>query len=103
MGDTASPQEVERALTVLMQRDPDVARGIVREQLGRVADETVAGVNTRGLPDPDGGAKFAAALRGNRRTAENTAAAIEGAAGAPILEDIDRLEHFRPTRTRSLS
>jgi hypothetical protein len=85
---TASPQEVQRATAVLPNQ---TARGVVREELGRTADKTVGGLDNMGRPDQYGGSKFAREMRGNAREAGNINAAITGAAGQPVADDINRL------------
>lgn len=91
LGPGASPQEVRQAAGMLMGQDPAAARGIVREELGRRADRTVAGLDNTGQPDQYGGSKFARTMRADRGTDMNTSAAMEAVAGPPISEDIQRL------------
>lgn len=86
-----SPQEVRRAITNIAQQDPAAASGIVREQLGRMADKTVGGLDNAARPDQFGGAKLARMMRGDARTAENINAAVSAAAGQPAANDINKL------------
>lgn len=90
MGDAPSPQEVTRATSVLMGRDPAITRGVVREQLGRLADKTVGGLDSSGRPDQFAGAKLAREMRAGRK-GQNIDAAIEAASGAPVKEEINRV------------
>jgi hypothetical protein len=87
----SSPDAVRRDVGYIAAEDPNLARGLVREEMGRRADKTVGGLDNTGQPDQYGGAKFARALRGNPREAGNIGAAIETAAGPPVNEDVQRL------------
>jgi hypothetical protein len=91
MGDKASPAEVGQATTFLAGQNPQATRGLVREQIGRVADRTVAGLDSAGRPDQFGGAKLARELRGNARERDNIEAAIRAAAGPNAEQNVSRL------------
>lgn len=86
-----SPREVSRALQNIGQQNPQAARGVVREELGRTADRTVGGLDNAARPDQYGGAKLARALQGDARTGENVHAAITATGGQPVADDIGRL------------
>jgi hypothetical protein len=91
MGDRPSPQEVQRAVTNLAAENPQATSGLVREQVGRVADRTVAGLDSAGRPDQFGGAKLARELRGNARERDNIETAIRTAAGPNAEQNVSRL------------
>lgn len=83
-----SPREVTRALQNMGRQNPNAARGVVREELGRAADKTVGGLDNAGRPDQFGGAKLARTLRGDARQAQNVDAAIRAVSGPPVADDI---------------
>jgi len=91
MGDRPAPREVATATQALMNQNPQATRGLVREQVGRVADRTVAGLDSAGRPDQFAGAKFAREMRGNARERENIETAIRTAAGPNAERDVSRL------------
>jgi hypothetical protein len=91
MGPGASPVEVQRAASVIMAQDANAGRAVVRENLGRAADKTVAGLDNAGQADQYGGAKFARYMRGDRGARDNIGAAIETTGGSAARTDIDRL------------
>jgi hypothetical protein len=76
----ASPGEAGPAAAALSGQSPEAARGLVRVQLGRMADRTVNNPTDRGLPREYGGAQFASDLRSPG----------EGAATRAALEAVDR-------------
>jgi hypothetical protein len=91
MGPGASPVEVQRAASVIMAQDTNAGRAVVRENLGRAADKTVAGLDNAGQADQYGGAKFARYMRGDRGARDNIGAAIETTGGGAARADINRL------------
>jgi hypothetical protein len=91
MGPGASPVEVQRAASVIMAQDTNAGRAVVRENLGRAADKTVAGLDSAGQADQYGGAKFARYMRGDRGARDNISAAIETTGGGAARADINRL------------
>jgi hypothetical protein len=91
MGPGASPVEVQRAASVIMAQDPRAGQAVVRENLGRAADKTVAGLDNAGQADQYGGAKFARYMRGDRGARDNIGAAIETTGGGAARADIGRL------------
>jgi hypothetical protein len=90
MGDRPSAQEVQRATSNLMAQNPQATRGLVREHLGRMYDNTVAGMKGP-QSDQFSGAMLAKQLRGNAREGENVSAAIRAAAGPNAEREVSRL------------
>lgn len=86
-----SPREVTRALQNISQQNPQAARGVVREELGRISDKTVGGLDNAARPDQYGGAKFARAVQGDARTGENVHAAVGATGGPAVADDMRRL------------
>jgi hypothetical protein len=73
-----------------MAQNPQATRGLVREHLGRMYDNTVAGMKGP-QSDQFSGAMLAKQLRGNAREGENVSAAIRAAAGPNAEREVSRL------------
>ncbi|WP_375453710.1 hypothetical protein [uncultured Methylobacterium sp.] len=86
----ASPAETQSAVRALASENQGVARSLVREGAGQMADRTVHKPDSLGKPDQFGGARFA---RQYAQPGEgmNLRAAIDAAAGGPTSDYIARV------------
>ncbi|MDR6826490.1 hypothetical protein J2X48_000706 [Bosea sp. BE271] len=83
-----SAPEIVRSVGALAERNPGVARQLVRAHIESVFNEATQALQSGA--NQFGGAGFAAVLRGNTQQAENLAAAIQGVAGPQALQGFDR-------------
>jgi hypothetical protein len=88
-----SAEEIGRAVSVLARRTPMVARQLVAAHVERTFNEATQ--NLMGGPNSFGGAKFAAAIRGNPQQAANLEAAVRALPnGDQVWTGLNRfLEH----------
>ncbi|MDO9364670.1 MAG: hypothetical protein Q7T60_17210 [Sphingopyxis sp.] len=82
-----SAREIVDAVGALAQRQPVVARQLVRTHIESVFNEATQQLQSGA--NQFGGAGFAAVLRGNTQQAENLAAAIQGVGGPQVLQGFD--------------
>lgn len=82
-----STREIVDTVGALAQRQPVVARQLVRTHIESVFNEATQQLQSGA--NQFGGAGFAAVLRGNTQQAENLAAAIQGVAGPQVAQGFD--------------
>lgn len=66
-----SQRAIGNAIESIANRDPGLARTVVRQEAERVANKTVGGLDSAGRPDQFGGAKMAREMRSNPQRAVN--------------------------------
>ena len=86
-----SEQETARAVQMLMGQAPDATRGVVRGGIEQTFNRTAAGLDTQARPDQFGGAKFAAAIKGDPQRYQNIVEAITAVGGKPAAQDMQEL------------
>jgi hypothetical protein len=86
-----SEAETGRAVRMLMGQAPDATRGVIRGNIERALNRTVAGTDSMGRPDQFGGAKFTAAMRGDPQRYDNIAAALTNSAGPQTAQNMGDL------------
>ena len=80
-----SAGEVRTAVHALVRRNPHAASDLVRTHMEGVFNEATQALQSG--PNPMGGAKFAASLRGNPQQAENLDAAVRALPSGNVLAD----------------
>lgn len=86
--ETLTPQAVRQTIGRLRVQDPTAARDLTRQFLETQFDEVTQGLVSGG--NAMGGAKFAAAITGNTKQAQNIRAAVESVGGRDALTGFNR-------------
>lgn len=76
-----SQQGIGNAIGSIANRNPELARQVVRQEAEMQANSTVRGLDSAGRPDQFGGAKYARAMRDNPQFATNFDEALRRAGG----------------------
>lgn len=86
--ETLTPQAVKTTISQLRMKDPIAARDLTRQFLETQFDEVTQNLVKGG--NEFGGAKFAAAITGNSKQAQNIRAAVESVGGKPALDGFNK-------------
>lgn len=79
----SSERAIGNVFESIKNRDPELAKQIIRQQLESTANQSVNRLNTMGAPNEYGGSAFATLLRRNPQVEKNMMAAIEASGGNP--------------------
>jgi hypothetical protein len=94
-----SERGIGNAVGSIASRDAGLAKSVVRNEVERVANNTVRGADNAGRPDQFGGAKFAKAITDNPQYNKNLGAAM-GSAGTDKVSLDSLVEVLRATGQR---
>lgn len=86
--ETLTPQAVRTTISQLRMKDQAAARDLTRQFLETQFDEVTQALVKGG--NEFGGAKFAAAITGNSKQAQNIRAAVESVGGKPALDGFNK-------------